>query len=66
MRKGSGLRSENFENMHSVIAPKPPKPGFGSFGAIDLGGCSDYPHLRMSDDGSVGWVRAQEFGKYAG
>ena len=37
MRKGSGLRSENFENMPSVIVPKPPKPGFVSFGAITVG-----------------------------
>ena len=30
-----GLVLKNFENMPSGIVPKPPKPGFVSFGAID-------------------------------
>jgi hypothetical protein len=38
MRNGSGLRSENFGNIPSGIVPKPPKPGFVNFGAIDVGG----------------------------
>ena len=34
--KRFGLVFENLENMPSSIVPKPPKPGFVSFGAIDL------------------------------
>jgi hypothetical protein len=33
LRNGAG----NFVNMPSSIVPKPPKPGFGRFGAIDVG-----------------------------
>ena len=32
-----GLVLKNFENMPSGIVPKPPKPVFVSFGAIDVG-----------------------------
>ena len=34
--KRFGLVFENLENMPSSIVPKPPKPGFVSFGAIDV------------------------------
>ena len=33
--KSFGLILKNFENISSGIVPKPPKPGFVSFGAID-------------------------------
>jgi hypothetical protein len=35
--KSSGWELKNFENMPSGIVPKSPKPGFVSFGAIDVG-----------------------------
>ena len=35
--KNSGLVPTFSENMPSGIVPKPPKPGFVSFGAIDVG-----------------------------
>jgi hypothetical protein len=52
MRKGSGPRSESYENMPSMIVLK---PGFGSFGSSHLVGFSEYPYLRISDGDSVGW-----------
>jgi len=36
--KSFGLMPTFSENMPSGIVPKPPKPGFVSFGAIDVGG----------------------------
>jgi len=35
--KSFGLMPTFSENMPSGIVPKPPKPGFVSFGAIDVG-----------------------------
>jgi len=53
--KSFGLVPAFSENMPSGIVPKPPKPGFVSFGAIDLG---DYwkIYVEMVMKGVGDWI----------